>query len=88
MKNGEIYFKDSSGKAHYLGKLADFIFDEFESSEFIDYVNEETERYISLLKKDVELSFTVNYFNPHILDRQRVIEEIYQKHKWSFFNRN
>lgn len=84
MKNGEIYFKDSNGKTHYLGNLADFIFDELESNELIDYVNEETERYISLLKKDFELSLTVNCFNPHILDRQQVVEEIYQKHKWSF----
>ena len=84
MKNGEIYFKDSNGKTHYLGKLADFMFDEIESSEFIGYVIEETERYISLSKKDIELSFTINRFNTHILDRQQVVEEVYQKHKWSF----
>lgn len=85
MKNGEIYFKDSSGECHHLGTIADFVsIDEFEPDELIDYVDKETERYISLLKKDIELSFTVNYFNQHIFDRQQVMEEIYQKHKWGF----
>lgn len=82
---GELYFVDSNGEQKYLGKFSDFVsIDEFESDELIDCVNKETENYINLLKKDFELSFTVNCFNSHILDRQQVIEEIYQKHKWGF----
>jgi len=85
MKNAELYFKDSTGECHHLGTVADFVsIDELESDELIDYVNEETERYINLLEKDIEMSFTANTFNPWILDRQQVIEDIYQKHKWSF----
>ena len=70
MKNGEIYFKDSKGKAHYLGKLADFIFDEIMPD--ITDVIEPTVEYEEFIRKfkrnqDLSISFNISNVNKDVL---------------------
>ena len=73
MKNGEIYYKDSRGKTHYLGKLADFIFDEIVSD--ITDVIEPTVEYEEFIKKfkrnqDHTITFSVSNVNKDVLIKE------------------